>query len=592
LQASLDLAVIGNCTWGGLLDCGARLVWACLPRFDSDPLFPALLDDSPDHDGTFTVELADLAACEQRYDGNSAIAVTVLRDRAGSALEIRDFAPRFADHGRFYRPTQLVRRVRPLHGYPRIRILLRPRSAYGSSRPSFARGSNHLRILGAEQAMRLTTDVPVAYVAGAVPFVLDKPFDLILGPDETLAGPIPAIARDFDERTHEYWTEWSRTLSIPFEWQEAVIRAAITLKLCNFEETGAIVAALTTSIPEAPGTTRNWDYRYCWLRDAYFVIHALNRLGATRTMEGFLSYIRSLAASADGSLQPVYGIGLEANLEERSESGLAGYRGTSPVRVGNQAYQQLQHDVYGSLVLAATHSFFDERLLHHGGKHLFELLEGFGARAVEVWDQPDAGIWELRSRSRVHTFSAAMCWAACDRLARIAMHLGESARAARWRGKAESIRSGILKRAWSEKRGSFVATFEGEDVDASLLLLSEIGFLEAGDPRFAATVGAVESELRRGPYLFRYASDDFGAPRTSFNICTFWYIGALTALGRRDEARELFQNMLERRNRLGLLSEDLDPETGELWGNFPQTYSMVGLITAATRLSRSWDDAL
>jgi GH15 family glucan-1,4-alpha-glucosidase len=592
MEPSLDLAMVGNCSWGGLVDARGRLVWACLPRFDSDPIFPALLGAGDEHEGSFGVELLDCVASEQRYDGNTPILVTVLRDRAGNAIEQRDFAPRFQNHGRMYRPTMLIRRLRPLSGEPRIRVWLRPRYGWGAQRPANTRGSNHVRFVTPELTLRLTTDAPISYVMDAVPFVLDRPLDLILGPDESLAGAVPATARDFDERTHQHWNDWSRTLSIPFEWQDAVIRAALALKLCNFEETGAIVAALTTSIPEAPGSGRNWDYRFCWLRDAYFVIHALNRLGATRTMEGFLSYIENLAAGADGHLQPVYGIALEANLEERSEAALAGYRGMGPVRVGNQAYAQPQHDVYGSLVLAATHSFFDQRLLHPGGRRLFELIEVFGARAARLWDQPDAGLWELRTRSHVHTFSAAMCWAACDRLAKIAARLGAAPRAAHWRREAERLRAGIEKQAWSERRGSFVATFGGEEMDASLLLLHEIGFLAPDDPRFAGTVAAVERDLRRGPYLLRYAApDDFGAPKSAFNICTFWYIGALAALGRRDEARELFENMLARRNRLGLLSEDLDPETGELWGNFPQTYSMVGLINAAMRLSKGWEEA-
>jgi GH15 family glucan-1,4-alpha-glucosidase len=263
-----------------------------------------------------------------------------------------------------------------------------------------------------------------------------------------------------------------------------------------------------------------------------------------------------------------------------------------PVRVGNDAWRQPQHDVYGSVVLAATHSFFDQRLLHPGGSRLFELLEGIGEQAVRLWDQPDAGIWERRTRSEVHTFSAVMCWAACDRLAKIAVRLGKEARARHWRREAERIYSAVCERAWSPKRESFAASFGSDEVDASLLLLHELDFLAADDPRFASTVAAIERDLRRGPYLFRYASpDDFGPPRTAFNICTFWYIDALAALGRRKEARELFENMLARRNRLGLLSEDLDPESGELWGNFPQTYSMVGLINSAVRLSKSWEEA-
>ena len=455
------------------------------------------------------------------------------------------------------------------------------------------RGSNHLRFVAPEVTFRLTTDAPISFVADATPFILERPIDLILGPDESLETSIRSTAREFDERTHEYWTEWSRTLSIPFEWQEAVIRAAITLKLCNFEETGAIVAALTTSIPEAPGTARNWDYRYCWLRDAYFVIHALNRLGATRTMEEYLGYITNLVSAAEGRLQPVYGVGLESRLTEWVASRLSGYRGMGPVRVGNEAWRQPQHDVYGSVVLAAAHCFFDQRLLHRGGLRLFELLEDLGEAAVRLWDQPDAGLWELRTRSRVHTHSAVMCWAACERLARIAAHLGEEERAKRWRQDADRIHSGICERAWSPRRGAFSSAFGGDEVGASLLLLHELDFLARDDPRFAATVAAVEQELRRGPYVFRYsAPDDFGAPATAFNVCTFWYVDALATLGRREEARELFENMLARRNRLGLLSEDLDVATGELWGNFPQTYSMVGLINSAMRLSVSWEEAL
>jgi GH15 family glucan-1,4-alpha-glucosidase len=592
MESSLDLGVVGNCSWGGLVDARGRLVWACLPRFDSDPIFPALLAGTPDHAGTFTTELEGFAACEQRYDGNTPILVTVLRDRAGNAIEQRDFAPRFWNHGRMFRPTMLIRRLRPLSGDPRIRVIVQPRGGWGSQPPAFTRGSNHVRFVLPDLTLRLTTDAPISYVMDAVPFVLDRPIDLILGPDETLTGSISRVARDFDEQTHEHWTNWSRTLSIPFEWQDAVIRAAVTLKLCSFEETGAVVAALTTSIPEARDSARNWDYRYCWLRDAYFVINAFNRLGATRTMEGFLAYIENLAARADGNLQPVYGIGLESDLEERCEPGLPGYRGMGPVRVGNQAFAQPQHDVYGSLVLASAHSFFDRRLLHPGGWRRFELLEGLGRRAAQLWDQPDAGIWELRTRSHVHTFSSVMCWAACDRLARIAAHLGDPKRAGSWRSQAESIRKGILERAWSGRRGALSAHFGGDETDASLLLLHELGFLAADDPRFAATVGVVERDLRRGSYLLRYsAPDDFGTPSTAFNVCTFWYIGAVAALGRREEARDLFGNMLERRNRLGLLSEDLDPETGELWGNFPQTYSLVGLINAAMRLSRSWEEA-
>ncbi len=595
-MSNLDLGVVGNCNWAALIDTRARVSWACVPRLDGDPIFCALVNgnDRERAAGFFDIGLEDFAESSPHYRENSAILVTILRDRFGSAVEVVDFAPRFERSGRMYRPLMLVRRLRPLAGEPRIRIRLRPAYGYGAHRPERTHGSNHIRYLLPDAALRLTTNAPVSFVLEEVPFVLERPVDLLFGPDESLSGAIDALAREFEERTDHYWVEWARTLSIPFEWQEAVIRAAITLKLCSFEESGAVVAALTTSIPEAPGTQRNWDYRYCWLRDAYFVIHALNRLGATRTMEAYLSYITNIVSGAPGGrLQPVYGIALESKLVEREEPALLGYRGMGPVRVGNQAFEHVQNDVYGSVVLAVTQSFFDRRLRHRGSPALFERLERIGERAAELWDQPDASLWELRTQSRVHTFSSVMCWAACDRLARIAAELGLPERAATWRSRAARIREGILERAWSEQRQSFTSAFGDPQIDASLLLLDDLGFIPAGDPRYVSTVKAIEKELRRGPYLFRYAApDDFGVPRTAFNICTFWYIDALAAIGRREEARDLFENMLDHRNHLGLLSEDLDVETGELWGNFPQTYSMVGLINSATRLSKSWEEAL
>jgi GH15 family glucan-1,4-alpha-glucosidase len=311
-------------------------------------------------------------------------------------------------------------------------------------------------------------------------------------------------------------------------------------------------------------------------------------------MEDFLAYISNIVGSSeDGYLQPVYGIGLEKKLVEREIPHLAGYRGNRPVRVGNQAHEHDQHDGYGSVVLAATQSFFDQRLNQPAGQHAFRRLEAIGNQAYAVHDVPDAGLWEFRTRARVHTHSSVMCWAACDRLARIAHQLGLPDRVGHWRGRADQIRQTVLDQAWNPALSSFAASFGGEDIDASLLLMHEVGFLAPDDPRFAGTVAAVERQLRRGPYLFRYvAPDDFGQPENAFVVCTFWYIDALIAQGRTSEARDLFQNMLACRNPLGLLSEDINPETNELWGNFPQTYSLVGLINCAMKLSRTWEDVV
>ncbi len=593
-MSTLDLAVIGNCSFGALLDPRARIVWACLPRFDGDPVFCSLLNDhGEDGIGFFEIELLGVERSEQRYRRNSAVVVTTLRDGNGGGIEITDFAPRFKQYGRVFRPTMLVRHVRPIAGAPHIRVRLRPACNYGGDRPDRTRGSNHIRFVMPDLTLRLTTDAPITYLLEETSFVLETPITMILGPDESLTESVADAGRAFYEKTDEYWKEWCRYLALPFEWQEAVIRAAITLKLSNFEETGAIIAAMTTSIPEAPDTGRNWDYRYCWLRDSYFVVHALNRLGVTRTMEGYLNYITNIVAAAeDGYLQPVYGIAHDRRLRETELAALRGYRGMGPVRAGNHAYTQVQNDGYGAVVLACAQSFFDHRLTRMGDESLFRRLERLGEQAVRRWDQPDAGMWEYRTREKIHTFSSIMCWAACDRLARIAAHLGFAERRAYWRGHAKRLREAILDRAWNARLASFTDSFGGEAVDASLLLLPELGFLPADDPRFRNTLERVEKELRRGDYMFRYASpDDFGTPRTAFNVCTFWYIDALASVGRHEEARELFENMLARRNPMGLLSEDIDPATGELWGNFPQTYSMVGLIHSAMRLSRSWEEA-
>ncbi|HTO73204.1 MAG TPA: glycoside hydrolase family 15 protein, partial [Gemmatimonadales bacterium] len=569
--------------------------WACFPRFDGDPAFCALLHPASDQSspGAWTIELLDQVRAEQEYHLNTPILRTRLFDRHGGSVEVTDFAPRFRQHGRMFCPMMLVRQVRSMSGTPRVRIRLHPARDYGREAAPLTSGSNHVRYLAADTTLRLTTDAPVTQVLEEASFFVDGSLTLLLGPDETLQGSVAAVGRHFFEETLAYWRDWVRSLGIPFEWQDAVIRAAITLELNVFEDTGAVVAAMTTSIPEAAGSGRNWDYRYCWLRDAYFVVNALNSLGTTRTMERYMAFILNVVADAgQAELKPVYGISGRSVLDERVVSSLAGYRSMGPVRVGNQAHRQIQHDVYGSAILAATHAFFDRRLIREGNEALFHRLEPLGEAAARLFDQPDAGIWEFRGISRVHTFSSMMCWAGCDRLARIAERLGRDDRAGYWRQHAERIHEVICTRAWNEKMGSFTASLDGDTLDASLLRMHDLGFLPAEDPRFAGTVAAIERELRRGDFIFRYVDrDDFGVPETAFLACTFWYISALAALGRRQEARDLFERVLARRNRHGLLSEDVDPQSGELWGNFVQTYSMVGIVDAATRLSIPWSDA-
>ena len=592
---TLDLGLIGNSRTCALVDRKASIVWWCYPYLDGDPICCSLLQ-SEEQDagfGQIDVELDGMTEAEQYYERNSAILVTRFRDGAGNGIEVLDFAPRFRLHGRLFAPAMLARIVRRTSGRPRITLRVRPAANYGAERAQIRCGAHHLSYAGMSQSMRLTTDASISSVQDERPFFLHESVTLLMGPDETVNGSPHEVGREFYEKTQTYWHLWVRNLAIPFEWQQVVIRAAITLKLNAFDDTGAIVAAVTTSIPEAPGSGRNWDYRYCWLRDAYFVVNALNSLGATDTMEHYLDYILNIIADTrDAPLQPVYGIRRETALDESIAPGLAGYRGMGPVRIGNLAYYQVQNDVFGEAILASTQAFFDTRLERPAGRHMFNDLERLGEQAVRTYNTPDAGLWELRGSTRVHTFSSIMCWAACHRLACIARQLGLPEREQIWSAHAEKMHSEICDKAWSPEIGSFVSTFGGDKLDASLLLIAEFQFLAPDDPRFVSTVDTIEQHLRRGDFLLRYdEEDDFGRPETAFLVCTLWWILALAQMGRKERARELFENVLSKCNHLGLLSEDVATDNGELWGNFPQTYSMVGLVQCAARLSIAWDKA-
>jgi hypothetical protein len=324
-----------------------------------------------------------------------------------------------------------------------------------------------MRFAGGAESLRVTTDAAITYLAHETSFGLVKPVTLILGPDEPFEAAVDTTSREFLERTKDYWLNWVRSLAIPLEYQTEVIRAAITLKLCNYEDTGAIIAAHTTSIPEAPGTQRNWDYRYCWLRDAFFVIKALNRLGATQTMEEYIHYITNIGVDADKPLRPVYGIVPPEPIDETIATNLAGFGGCGPVRVGNQAAEQLQHDAYGSVILAASQMFIDERLPRMGDATLFRRLEPLGKQAVRFAMEPDAGPWEYRGRQRVHTHSATMCWVACDRLARIAIRLGILDRAAHSPGSRQAARGD--PGAFVNERHRVIAALDGEELDTSIV---------------------------------------------------------------------------------------------------------------------------
>lgn len=592
-MSTLDLAAIGNCAIASLIDRGARHVWFCFPRLDADPVFSALLGGDAPAQGFMDVLVRDAVETTQRYLANTAVLETVITDRHGGKVRIIDFAPRFERFGRRFRPPMIVRRLEPLAKRTRLTVRIRPLFNYGADKPSISVGSNHVRYSGTNTTLRVTSDMATAYILEEAEFSLDRPINLFIGADESILETPDSLAQSFLTNTINDWRAWVRGLSIPYEWQNEVIRSAITLKLCSCEDTGAIVAALTTSIPEAPNSARNWDYRFCWLRDAFFTVGALNRLGATQTMERFIRFvIDAVLRDDDIAIAPLYPVSPATSSVERIAPALIGYQGMGPVRIGNAAVSQIQNDVYGSLILTAAQMFWDERLALSDNLSLYHQLRNMGHLAARYAVTPDSGPWEYRGRLVVNTYSAAMCWAALHRLALIAERVGESAEAAEWGAAAHKLRSEILARATTPE-GWLSGVLDNSVADATSLLLPEIGLLPASDPRVAKTLEVTAQRLVRDGFVMRYnEADDFGHPETAFLVCTFWYADALALAGRREEAREIFTNVLAVRNAAGLLSEDIVPATRLLWGNFPQAYSHVGLIHSAARLSRGWEESL
>jgi GH15 family glucan-1,4-alpha-glucosidase len=594
---SLDLALVGNGTIGALIDARGAVAWCCFPRFDGDPVFCSLLaGDTPGSPpGTFAIELEGVDRIEQEYVSETPILVTRMFDAAGNAIEVTDFCPRYEASEDLLCPAALVREIRPIAGRPTVRVALRPALDYGCRMRTPTPDGNQITYSG-EPALRLATDAPLQSIIDATPFPLDDVVTLVFGVDDG-APADPREAAPLLTKTRRAWMVWRQKLQPPSEWRDAVIRAAITLELNAYVPTGAIVPAVTTSIPEAPNTGRNWDYRYCWPRDAYFTAAALGRLNAFPAVERYLQFLFRIADSTDdGRLVPIYDVDGGEIPPERVARCLGGYRGMGPVRIGNKASEQAQHDLYGEAVLTAESLLGAEppsSVAGDGrGVHLamFERLESFGEHAARLYDKPDAGLWELRGAKRVHTFSSLMCWAACQRLSIYAQRLRLKSRANFWWERAAGIHHVISERCWNAKLNAFTATMDGDTLDASLLLMPRLGFLAADHPRFVGTVEAIERQLKHGDFIYRYIErDDFGYPENAFLVCTFWYIEALAQMGdaRRGQARALFEKVLSARNRHGLLAEDLDTQTLEQWGNFPQTYCMAGIIDCALALAQA-----
>ena len=582
-----ELGLIGNCQIAAHVKNDGAITWCCLPRFDSPPVFGALLDPEG---GQFAISPPDTVRGVQRYLTNTNVLETRFTTGDG-AFRVPDFAPRFHLYERTFRPTKLVRIVEPLSGRPRVRVRCEPVLGWSKARPRRDQGSHHVTFHGYESELRLTTDAPLSYLDGGA-FALTEKLHFVLAWGSPVEEPLEPLCDRFLKQTVRYWETWVKHCDIPPVYQEEVLRSALALKLHCFEDTGAIVAALTTSIPEASGGAgRTWDYRYCWLRDAAYALGAFRLLGHFEEREQFLRYLLNVASSTPSlDLAPLYRIDGKVDLSESRLHAWAGYAGEGPVRVGNAAATHQQYDVFGEMVLALTPLFLDARFREHLNPHLLDLATQLARKAVSVAGKPDAGIWELRSEWRPQTFSSLMCWAATDRMAHIA-RVHAPALVSEFHDAAARIRAEIFERAVDADRGTLVADYGGREVDAALLQAVTLRLLTPDDPRANATVRAVRADLELDGWLRRYRTNDgFGTPQVAFTLCTFWLVEALARLGRDHEAREVFERVRRIDAPLGLLSEDVDATTGVMWGNFPQAYSHVGLIHAAFSVAPRWSE--
>ncbi len=587
VDARLDHGAIGNGRLLALVAPTTSVEWLCLPRFDSPSVFAALLDRARGGQFQFLVG-GEPVRGRASYLPNTNVLRTEV-DTGDARFEVIDFAPRIPQGGgRFETPLDLVRVIRPLAGTPRVTIDFSPRPDYGRATGRLLATQHGVEVLDAGAPMHLYSNVPGDHICGKAEIAIRRPAYFMLTYGHRPSPPTEADILLLLEETVRGWRMWSKTCALPSFAPDFVLRSALCLKLHAYVDTGAIIAAATTSIPEAIGTPRTWDYRYCWLRDAAFVVEALRRLSHLNEGEKFIGFLRDVAEA--GPLQPLYGIGGERALPELVLDNLTGFADTGPVRIGNAAAEQQQNDLNGELILCLQTVLSDPRIVIDQPETFFPLVERLVEQAIALAPLADTGIWEFRTLPRHYTFSRAMCWAAIDRGALIAARFGRPGLAARWAKIAAEERDIVLRRGFNPQIGAFTQALDGEHGDASNLLFPSIGLIDARDPRFLATLDHYGRHMTRRGLLQRYTNlDDFGATTSAFTICSFWWAEALALAGRLDEAVDVFHRVVAHANPLGLFSEDIEPETGQLLGNFPQAYTHVGLIHAAMTIGALLD---
>lgn len=579
----LDHGAIGNGRVLALVSPRGSVDWLCMPRFDSASVFARILDERTG--GTFRVlSRGGELPGEMSYVPNTNVLTTRFASD-GAAWEIIDFAPRLPEPFSVNVPIETVRVLRPLAGQPQLSVDFDPRPDYARAQVDLRETADAIEVLGGKTPLYLYTNVPVPYVLGRREFVLKDAIYFVLSHGRRAQVPSMASIAHELSLTIQGWRAWAKTCALPSFAPAQVLRSALCLKLHVYHDTGAIIAAATTSIPEAMRTERTWDYRYCWLRDAAFVVEALRRLSQVAEGEKFIEFLRDVVVA--GPLQPIYGIGGERDLTEALLPHLAGFGGNGHVRIGNAAYTHKQNDLMGEMILCLETLLSDPRIVHEDPDGFLPLVERLVEEAVAAAPTPDTGIWEFRTVLRQHTFSRSMCWVAMHRGARLARLLGRNDLAQKWEQSAELERSLILARGYNAELEMFTQGLDGQNPDAANLLLPTLGIIDARDPRFIKTVEAYERLLVEKGFMLRYRNpDDFGETTSAFTICSFWWAEALALIGRLDEATAVFDRLLSHSNGLGLFSEDIEPNTGALLGNMPQAYTHVGLINAATTIGQ------
>ncbi len=580
-----NLGIVGNCNYLAYVRDDSAVEWLCWPHMDSSFIFGSLLDE--ERGGTFKIFPEKKFTTTQKYIENTAILVTKFICEDGE-FDVIDFAPRFLKFDRFHKPIQFFRKIKRVKGQPLIKIVCNPRGNYGEMSPDIYVGSNHISYKNLHFPVRLTTNATKAYVVEHRPFLLTEDIYLILSGGEPLEASLKETYEEFYYKTLQYWRSWVKETYIPNLFQAEIIRSAITIKIHQYEDTGAIIASGTTSLPEYPGSGRNWDYRYCWLRDTYFSLQSMNILGHFEEAERYLHFIQNIALDIK-KLQPVYRINGEVDLTERIAD-LKGYQGNGPVRIGNAAYTQKQFDSFGQVILSIFPLYMDERIIHREQMMSLEIIHSLLKEMERVMDEPDAGIWEFRGKKQKHLGTYVFHWAG----AKASLKIAE-----RYRDKAlEELAIKIVKLSEENIEKCYSAEYECymsdqtiSHFDATGFLLIVMNYLSPEDERTHKHFQRLQKELLSSEgMIYRYrAEDDFGDTHATFLICTYWYIESLICLGFLKEAEEGLAYIIRHSNHVGLLSEDLSSEDGGQWGNFPQTYSHVGLINTVCRLARKRD---